>query len=146
MTTPTRTRKTRKTTATTTDTHGGGGIAPPLALRLTSDTRRATLYGEGRTQVNDYNQTEHSKLRLGAVGHIPVVPMMPVAAQVSVMSGMLHLKFDGGVYVRTGLPSLTPNTYATVVKAIKSQPTEQSYSLSPSQYYVLSVAPDPSGL
>lgn len=95
--------------------------------------------------MNDYNQQTHSKLRLGAVGHIPSVPMMPVGAQISVASGMLHLKFDGGVYVRTGLPSLTPSTYQTVVTAIKSQPTEPSYSGSPSPYFVLSVSPDEGG-
>jgi hypothetical protein len=95
--------------------------------------------------MNDYNQQEHSKLRLGAVGHIPSVPLMPVAAQISVASGMLHLKFDGGVYVRTGLPSLTPSTFQTVVAAIKSQPTELSYSGSPSPYFILSVTPDPGG-
>lgn len=95
--------------------------------------------------MNDYNQKEHSKLRLGAVGHIPSVPMMPIAAQISVASGMVHLKFDGGVYVRTGLPSLSPSTYMGVVTAIKAQPTEPSYSGSPSPYFVLSVTPDPGG-
>lgn len=86
-----------------------------------------------------------SKERLGGVGMIPIVPMMPVAAQVSAQTGMLHIKLLGDSYVRAGLPTFHPGAYKATVEAIKACPTAPSWSGSGTPYYVLTVEPQPDG-
>ena len=98
-----------------------------------------------RPAMNDYDAAKHSKARLGVAGNVPCVPVMPVAAQISAMTGMLHLKLMGDSYVRATMPSVTPGAYIETVQAIKALPLEPSYSGSPSQYYRLDVVPDPNG-
>jgi hypothetical protein len=93
-----------------------------------------------------YDPDAHSKARLGMAGMVPVVPVMPSAAQVSRETGMLHLRLLGDSYIRAGLPSLAPASYKSIVDAIQAQPLEPSWSGTGSQYYVLEVEPDPSGL
>jgi hypothetical protein len=91
--------------------------------------------------MGTYDAKQHSKDRLGAAGIIPAVPMMPTEAQISCQTGMMHLRLMGTAYVRVGLPSIHPAQYQGVVKAIKAQPQEPSWSGSPSPYYHLDVEP-----
>lgn len=87
----------------------------------------------------------HTSPKLGICGHVPAVPLMPVAAQLANAShGTLHLKFDGGdAYVSTQLPSIPPSRIKAVVAAIKACPTEPTWSGTGSTYYRLTVTPDP---
>lgn len=88
-----------------------------------------------------YDADKHSKDRLGSAGQVPAVPMMPIAAQVSQATGMVHYRLMGDAYVRGGLPSIHPAAFAGVIAAIKACPVEPSYSGSPSPYYRIQVAP-----
>lgn len=92
-----------------------------------------------------YDAQKHSKARLGAVGLVPALPMMPIAAQVSQATGMVHLRLMGDSYVRCSLPSIHPASYPAIVTAIRGCPTEPSYSGSPSVYYVIGVEPTAGG-
>ena len=89
----------------------------------------------------EYDPATHSKARLGMAGAVPVVPVMPTGAQVSAQTGMLHLRLLGESYVRAGLPSVTPQSYKKVVKAIRACSTEPSYSGTGSEYFRLNVEP-----
>lgn len=91
--------------------------------------------------MSTYDAKQHSKDRLGAAGIVPAVPMMPTEAQISCQTGMLHLRLMGTAYVRVGLPSIHPAQYQSVVKAIKMQPQEPSWSGSPSPYFHIDVEP-----
>lgn len=86
-----------------------------------------------------YDAKQHSKDRLGSAGMIPALPMMPIAAQVSCATGMVHYRLMGDSYVRGGLPSVHPASYQAVIAAIKGCPVEPSYSGSPSPYYKIEV-------
>jgi hypothetical protein len=87
---------------------------------------------------------QFSQARLGIAGMVPVVPIMPTAAQVSVGTGMMHIMMGGG-YVRASLPAIPPASYKATVAAIRSQPTGPSFSGTGNPYYILEVIPDPTG-
>jgi hypothetical protein len=91
------------------------------------------------------SNVKFSQDRLGIAGMVPSVPVMPTAAQVSVMSGMMHLKLGSDAYVRASLPAIPPASYKAVVAAIRSCPTNPSWSGTGTPYFVLTVEPDPTG-
>lgn len=96
-----------------------------------------------------YDEKMHSKGRLGAVGGIPIVPVMPIAAQVSKGSGVLHLRLmegpDGG-YVRGLMPTIPPGKWGQAVKAMKEWgQVEPSYSGSGAPYLKLAIEPEAHG-
>lgn len=86
-----------------------------------------------------------SKNKLGHIGAIPVVPMLPLAAQVNSW-GNLHLRLMGDSYVTGSLRgAITPARFKVVKAAIDAQPKEPTYSGSGTKYHALTIVPDPGG-
>jgi len=86
-----------------------------------------------------------SKERIGGVGMVPVVPVMPTAAQVSAQTGMMHLRLMGDSYVRASLPSFHPASYHAIVTAIRGCPVEPSWSGSGAPYFQVTLEPQADG-
>jgi hypothetical protein len=94
---------------------------------------------------NEYDPTVHSKNKLGAVGGVPYLPMMPTGAQV-LNPWQVHYKLMGDSYVKGQLPSVPPASLKTVVAAIKALPNDDpSYSHSGTAYKRLSIEPHADG-
>lgn len=87
-----------------------------------------------------YDPTVHSKSKLGLGTMVPVAPMVPTAAQMNAI-GMLHLRLMGESYITTTIRNCVPPArIKEVLKAVKAQPDEMSYSGSDSLYKALEVA------
>lgn len=87
----------------------------------------------------------HSKSKLGAVGSVPLLPMMPTAAQ-AFSPLQVHYKLLGDSYLVGALPSVPPSKMKAVLQAIKAIPaTDPSYSGSGTLYRALTVLPTPDG-
>lgn len=88
-----------------------------------------------------------SKHKLGHMLSLPVVPFMPVAAQVSKW-GHLHVRLmEGSPEYLTGSAqaSVTPEAFKEIAAALKTAVKEPSYSGSGSDYYHLEVKPSADG-
>lgn len=86
----------------------------------------------------------YSTKKLGATGTIPVLPMLPVGAQISAWGGKVHYQMDAsGHYLNGRLPMFSLSKAKAVTAAIKAQPKEPSYSETGSHYYRLDVCADP---
>lgn len=80
-------------------------------------------------------------VKLGHVGTIPIVNMLPTGAQVNGW-GYLHLQLMGGSYVSGSIRGAVPiNKGTTVQLALKAAPKEPSYSGSGKDYVKLDVKP-----
>jgi hypothetical protein len=88
--------------------------------------------------MSDSNVTRHSRSLLGTAEMIPIVPAMPIGAQVHGRTRIVQLRLTAESYVRTSLQTILPDTMAT----IWAQPLEPSYSGGRSQYHRLGVTPD----
>jgi hypothetical protein len=87
----------------------------------------------------------HSKNKLGAVGSVPLLPVMPTAAQ-AFSPIQVHYKLLGDSYVTGALPSIPPSKMVAVVTAIRAIPaSDPSYSGSGSLYRALTVVPSDDG-
>lgn len=88
-----------------------------------------------------YDPAKHSKNKLGLSLHALIVPSLPIAAQVSIESGIMHLMLEGGVYVGVYKPiaCLHPDEWVTLQTALPSCPDEPTYSGSGSTYKQLTV-------
>ena len=86
-----------------------------------------------------------STLKLGAVGTVPVLPFMPIAAQLDAWGSKVHYKIDEqGHYLNGKLPGVAPSKQKAVIAVLKSNPpADPSYSNTGSKYYKLDIAPDP---
>jgi hypothetical protein len=83
--------------------------------------------------------------KLGVVGSAPVVPFMPVSAQVATAyHATLHLKFDqSDAYVTAHLPSIPPSRIKAAIAAVSQCEKELSWSGRGATYYALTVVPEP---
>lgn len=92
-----------------------------------------------------YDPSIHSKNKLGAVLHALVVPMLPTGAQIQ-SQGVVHLKLLGDSYVNgTLIGCVSPTLGPGIIKAVKQQPTEPSYSQSGNPWFHLDVVPAADG-
>jgi hypothetical protein len=92
-----------------------------------------------------HDPTIHSKDKLGAVGSVPLLPMMPTAAQVF-SPVQVHYRLLGESYVVGILPSVPPSKIKAVLAAVKAIPaTDPSYSGSGTLYRALVVVPSADG-
>lgn len=95
--------------------------------------------------TSNYDPKLHSKNKMGLVGSVPVVPMVPIAAQVG-PGGALHLKLLGDSYVTGYLRGAIPPARVMIVKAaLESAVKEGSYSGSSTEYARLDVEAAPGG-
>lgn len=88
-----------------------------------------------------YDPAKHSKDKLGLALHALIVPDVPIGAQVSLESGIFHVKLPGGVYVGVYKPiaCLHPDEWKGASTVLPSLPSEPSYSGSGSEYKTLTI-------
>lgn len=92
-----------------------------------------------------HDPNTHSKLKLGAVGVIPILPMMPVACQAK-SAVYAHYKLLGDAYVVGMLPSVSHERGPEVLEAIKAiPPMDLSYSGTGTLYRAFTIEPAPDG-
>ena len=93
-----------------------------------------------------YDPKTMSLRKLGAVGTVPAMPMMPIAAQM-ILTGhgiKVHYKVDeDGHYLNGALPSFPPSRLMAVKAAVSSCEDEASYSATGQTYKKLIIKPDP---
>lgn len=93
-----------------------------------------------------YDPTTMSLKKLGAVGTVPVLPSMPVGAQMR-LTGLgikVHYQMDSeGHYVNGPLPFFPPSHLNAVKTAVETCESEASYSETGQSYKKLIVKPDP---
>ncbi len=91
----------------------------------------------------NYDKTKHSTKKLGVVGTVPVLPVMPLGAQ-TIGAFQVHYQIDAdGHYVNGPLPAVPPSRHTEVRAALKAGLTEPSYSGTGREYIHLDVDPDP---
>jgi hypothetical protein len=83
--------------------------------------------------------------KMGAFGSVPVVPFMPVSAQVArAYHGTLHLRFGADKsYVSGRCPIVAPSQIPAIKAALEETPTEPTWSGSGTVYWKLTVKPEP---
>jgi hypothetical protein len=93
-----------------------------------------------------YDPKTMSLKKLGAVGTIPALPMMPIGGQMR-LTGMgikVHYKVDEeGHYVNGALPAFPPSRLLSIKAAVATCEDEMSYSETGQSYKKLIVKPDP---
>lgn len=104
-------------------------------------TIKLTMWMRTSKPMEAYDPTKHSKNKLGMAVHAIILPALPIAAQVSLESGIFHVMMEGGVYVGVYKPiaCLLPEDFKGAQDVIPTLPDEPTYSGSGSQYKRLSI-------